>query len=401
MAYRKFEKYLERKDPDLVRKPKIIKTGDKLQGADDLCAEPNKPPKEAKPLKDGKQAQVKEGLWAKFLEKKQGGSVVEKPSTEVVADYPFKAPPSPPEPKTKGKNWDAKAPKASKPLPYKGAGTDPGQQTAKEGLGNLGSIPKEEIKLTAGDSQYIPGGKTLGDYSTKTEAFLKKTKDMSFSEYTQVIKEELNVDGVIHTELPRAIQYIASLSKNENVLRDVVVEFRKQNLVSRLIETLMNYPEAYQSLSRLLGDEQKGLSRCNALVRAMNENIGPPVGLDSMDGEDDEDEPRIRPMDDEDDDEMGDEDIDDMDDEDEDEDEDDEMGCPGPEDELGDEDLGDEDEMGDEEMGDEDEMGLGAGDEEEEPRGHGFLSRSKLRPRHGRFAMDHLVHALSQYLKKD
>jgi len=365
----KFQKYLERKNSKVSEKPKVIKVGDCLSNDDTMAGEPNKPPKEPNPMKDGKQAQVKEG-WAKFLERK--GIAVDKPAIEIIADYPDKSPAAPPSAVTKGKHWNANAPKASKPLPYKNPNTDPGQQTAKEGLGNLGSIPKEEIVLKAGDSPNIPGGKSVGDYTTKTEQFLKRTKDMPISQFSKyILKEELAVDGEIYHDVPQAIKYITYLCQNKNILRDMILEFKKCGLLENTLKTVMENSESYAALVDLLGDKTKGPSRCHALVKAMNEVTSSPIGID-----DDEEE-------------ISDEDMPPEDFEDEEEDEDypeDEEDGDYPEDEDEEDDESPEEEEGELSEPEDELNNLGA-----EPQ----LGKKICR---GRLAMDHLIHAINQYL---
>jgi hypothetical protein len=244
----------------------------------------------------------------------------------------------------------------------------------------------------------MPGGKTVGDYTSKTEAFLKKTKDMPIGEFTQYIKEERSLDVADAAAVPQAIQYLSSVAANESVLRDLVVSLKRQGLIDGLMEVLMDYPESYRALTNLLGEDQKGASRCNNLVRTMNEIVGPPIGLDDEMGADeptsrrlgdeipsDEDEDDY-PEDDEEDEDEDDMDDDDWDDEDEDDWED--------EDEDEDEDDMDDDDMDDEELDSPvggKEMGLGK---------PSFMTRQDLMGR-GKFAMDHLIHALNKYLKQD
>jgi hypothetical protein len=228
----------------------------------------------------------------------------------------------------------------------------------------------------------------VGDYTTKTESFLKKTKDMPLQEFAKYIIKE---SGEVHSELPLALQYISSISENENVVRDLVVAFKQQNRINQLVEALFEYPEAYAALGNLLGDGQKGLSRCNSLVRAMNEIVGPPLGMGDME---DEDEPETRRIGN---DEMGDEEDPDMDDDDMDDEED-----PDDEDldDMDDDDMEDDDEdMDDDELGDEEDLdGLGG----EEDMGATkidigkLLARKDLMRSRGRLGMENLIQAIKK-----
>lgn len=218
------------------------------------------------------------------------GKVVAKPKTEKIADYDGPNPVSPQKPVTKGKNWDSMAasPKEN-PGPYRAPGKDKGQQKPESGLGDKG------------DKKLV--------YNPKVEGFLRETKNLSSSEFAKYMLETCGCGGMtedipgvtaytsgkIHPHPPEAIKYIVYLSnKNDSVLNNMIHEMKETGCLSKLIKSLLDYPEAYDELSNLFGDDEEGPKRCGCLARAMDssynkfiddqesmyESVGPPFGID-------------------------------------------------------------------------------------------------------------------------
>jgi hypothetical protein len=326
-----FQEYMSAKGK-VVAKPKIEEVPDYPgpQGKTDDCAKKNKK----------KFPQLKEYIDAK-------GKLCEKPATEIVADYD---------------GPDAKAPKDGKP--YKAPGDAP-KQSAEAGLADKGDKslvyePDTDTGKKSDGSKNIPGGKLI---TTKSEAFLNKTKDMPLREFTEHMIQECSCGtdelptvtaytaGKYHPYPPEVIKYVVALAnKNESVLNSLVNEIKKSGGLGNVLEAFLNHPESYGEISDLFEDSENGARRCKYMARALNdrytsfleeqsklyETVGPPIGLGHEDDlEDDEDEDDTDP-----DAEEGEGDEDDLDAP--------QIMGDGSEDEEGDEDMGDEDaDMGD------------------------------------------------------
>lgn len=269
----------------------------------------------------------------------------DKAVTAAVADY-------------KGPRSDA--PKGGKPYVSKGV------KAGDKALGELGSA----------ETKYEPDTDTSKgiERKTKTERFLGKTKDMSLAEFTRYMLEECGCGqvsgedlpyvtaystGKIQPHPPEAIRYISALAdKNDGILENLVSTMVSMGYLNKLLKAIFSYPQAYEELTALLGDEEAGADRCKSLAGAMNssynkfvsdqesmyESVSSPIGFDDED--DEEEEHHDHHHDDEDsDDDLGDEDMEgDMEDMDGEDHED--MG-----DDEGEEDMG-----GDDEGHDHDEM---------------------------------------------
>jgi hypothetical protein len=325
--FSKFSEYLNGRGK-LVEKPKV------KQIADDLEAEPNKPPKEKRGIKSGKQAQIKEGNQMK---------VVERPPTELVPKGP-KPTTTPPAPVTKGKNWDTKAPKTNeKPKPYAAPAASGKAIKGESGLADKGDT-KYEPDVKPGNSPYIPGGKNDKGWETKTEQFLTKTRGMSMSEFAQFMKEDFDIDA------PLVIMDLVNRSKTSPRIIDALIhEMKRQGLLPQMLEAISTHAEFKQWL----------------------EAVGPPFGMDDEDEEFPDDEEDL-------------EDEEDLDDGDElDSEVEDEEDLEGDEeDELGDE-LDDEEDLeGDElegEFDDEEAPGDGFGEDQPDENVPPALSRFRSR----------------------
>ena len=304
-AFPKFQEYLNSRGK-VLEKGKVNDTGDCLEDTPTPKA-PEDPRKKNK--SQGKQPQVKEFL-------NQQGKMVDKPVVEPVADYRGPDPKSPP----------------GSDKPYRAAGQGTGRTKSETGFGDMGDqrlAYQPDVKL--GDSPHVPGGKSAGGWEnkTKTESFIDRTKNMTFSEFT----EHMLQNGGFQAN--EAIRYIVALAnQNEQVLESLVHEMKRSNLLHSLMEHMLEYKESYGCLNELLGDGERGARRCYFLAKSMNEAVGPPMA-----DLEDEDEPIEPPEGDEedalgdlededtppDDDLEGIDDEDDEEDDDEDEEDDEEM----------------------------------------------------------------------------
>ena len=329
MSFKKFREYVGGKGK-LVEKPKVKDIADDVEG------EPNKPPKENKKLRKGKaQPQVKEYLDG-------NGKLVDKPGESVNGDVSIVQKPAPQAAVTSGKGWDAQAqPVTGQAKPYQNPTTPSTPPKGESGLGDQGdkNLLYDPSKGKPGDSPNVPGGTTIKDLATKTEQFLKKTREMNLSEYFGVIYEE----GALDRD-PRAVQYVAHLCKENKVALEALVhELRRKELLGEVLSLMMEYPETYTGLTSLFGESNE---RCRSFARALNEEVGPPIGLEDLEDDEEEDDELGGEFDDEDEDlgGMGDEFDDDEEDDEFDDEEDDELD--GEEDldngDMDDEDIGDE-----------------------------------------------------------
>jgi hypothetical protein len=368
MSFPKFFEYCTNKKKELTKKPKIMKVGDRVTGSDDLDFEPNKPPKEARGMKDGKHTQVKES------ESKGLGNL-----------WGDKAPDGPPASGVKG---------AGKPAPYRGPGKDQGQKSVdgnigQGGFGNMGDT-KYEPDTKCGDSKFFPGGKTpkTSSWESKTESFINKTKDMSLGKFAKYMLQKECSEYSTDT-----VNSITNMIKeNSKTITPLVLEMKRKNLLGKAIKEMLQFPETYSTLAYLLTNERTA----NSLVRAMNEqymseSVGPPIGFDDeeeMTGDEDANAEE----------EIG--------------DEEDMEGEEGDDEDLdnGDEDLDDED-MEDDDMEDDDEYlnndeEEASLDDEENPDGMegdemsgDEMSGEEMPPprRRQQFAFDNLITAMGKF----
>jgi hypothetical protein len=226
--------------------------------------------------KNGQQAQVKESRFPSYVEYLNSKGKLTEPKTEIVADFHDESPAAPPESTVKGKNWDAKAPKASKPAPYK-SGSNAIPKKLDSGLGDRGSMPKEEIVIKKGSSKYFPGGQEVADFATKTEQFIAQTKNLPAKKFVEKMLKENTVEVPLNLQFPpQTVNYLVKLAEQDGVvLRNLVVQLKNHNLFPELFETMFDYSEAWSTLAQLLENEQC----CNSLARALyQESIGEAVG---------------------------------------------------------------------------------------------------------------------------
>lgn len=297
--------------------------------------------------------------------------------------------------------------------PYKG-GSDAKDPNKKMSDGLAG---KGDTKLKYSPKVETPakeGGKKKATWpKTETQAWLDKTKGMSLAEFTKSIRAEATkgLDECACQEAPHnSIRETVSVCKcNQKYVSALVREMKRNGMFSKLFAEMVQHPEAYAVLARLMERDE---SYSRRLVSALNEMMGPPMG--DMGGDMGGPPPKMAkklplrkkkkpmpPMDDMGD--MGDDMGGEMGDED--------MPMPddmGGEDDMGDEDMGDDlgldvpaeddDELGDEGIMDDeggDDMGMG-GDmgDDMPPAPHDKIMPPKKKKKHG---FDHLLGAMKNH----
>lgn len=196
------------------------------------------------------------------------------------------------------------------PAPYKPANAAEKAKPAEKGLADLGNkafVYNPDTK--GGNSKLYPGGTEMkGDWSTKTESFIKKTSKLSPSEFAKfMLKESVQIDI---NEMPflasyegnlkikphpsDVARYVASISKlDSRITEQFIHEIKRTGQFKSLLEAILSHPEAYEELASLLENEE-GEKRSKLFAKAlikshkkMEEAVGPPMGLDQ------EDEPEL------------------------------------------------------------------------------------------------------------
>jgi len=297
------------------------------------------PPFKVKKMYDTKDGveQVKEYLSSQ-------GNLVNKPKEELNADYPGPNPHAPQKSANSGKGWKG-GKGTGTPAPYQASGMDAGQGSREHGFGDMGDT-KYEPDVSVGDSEYVPGGKGSTNWpkSKKNENFLEHTRDLNDKQKMQYMLDECACQATSIVEAKRIAEQACHCDKT---MQTLVHEIKSNGGLSELVESLMAHKETFVELNSAFADKTQGESRCSSLVRAMNESVGPPIGLGADSDEEDEDE---------------DEDEYDHDHEDhhddEDEDMDDDMNMDMADDDMDMDDIGmDDDDDEDEDGEDEDSMG--------------------------------------------
>lgn len=174
-----------------------------------------------------------------FVEEK---SLVGDPKTKLIADYDGDNANTPP---TEGKK------KAGSPYKPANNAKDPNKKLGK-GLAD------------AGDSKLVYDPQTekqsdLGSYpKIKTEQFLKKTKKMSPAQFVEHITKQ------------------NSKHKNYKLIENLIYESKRNGTLKTILECALTLPESYTILAELLNDTKMS----NKLARALDEQVGPPMGMD-------------------------------------------------------------------------------------------------------------------------
>lgn len=395
-TFARFQEYLNSRGK-MLEKGTVCDTGDNIENTPTPKASED-PRKKNKSLK--KQPQVKEYL-------NQQGKMVE-PITAPVADY---------------SGMDPKTPPGSD-QPYRAPGQNMGKNKSETGLGDMGD---KKLAYTpdvkSGNSPHVPGGKSAGcwETKTKTEQFIEKTKNMTFSEFTQHMLETNKFEsdenlptvtsyttGKFHPYPQEAVRYVAAIAdKNDRILESLIYQMKERGMLDRILKSLMEHNETFDILSNLFEENENGPRRCQFFAKSMNnrivkfrEAVGPPMSelddeefseppegdeedsLGELDGEDTEnDEEEMDDEDEEMDDEYND-DEDDMDGDDEEMDDEDDMD--GEDEEMDDEGDMDDEEIGMMNMGHKPRMGMG--------------HRSRMGNRPGKkFAHNNMLDAMSRF----
>lgn len=165
--------------------------------------------------------------------------------------------------------------------PYKGGtdAKDPNKGKDKGGLAEKGSKELEYKPKTDAE-----GTKKATWPKTKTEAWLEKTRGLSLAEFTKTIRNEavkgLDECACQETQPHNAIKNTVEVCKcNKQYLSSLVREMKRNNMFNSLFSEMIQYPEAYANLAVLMGKDE---SVARKLVRALNEDVGPPMGDEAM-----------------------------------------------------------------------------------------------------------------------
>lgn len=371
---------------------------------------------------------MKYKTFQEYLDDK--GNIPKNVRTKHVADYegPFAKSPG------KQNMKHQHGVEADDPSPYRAPGTDPGLRVAddsdkEKGFGDHGeprlkyepdtdtehdervvaSWPNAKVTTAPIAGSDDPHAKHKTKHKTKTESFLDMTRSMTPQQFANFMIKESGcgcemqdndipmvtayTKGKYHPHPPEAVKYVVVLAnKNESIMDNFIHEMKRAGGLKSLLSSLMGHPETYDSLTDLLGEDEKGPSRCKALARAMDgsyarflqdqddlyESVGPPIGMDDEDedNENDLDPSEIDPGD-----EM--------------EPEDDEMGMEPEDNEMGME--PEDDEMGGMggEMDDEGDVNLDDLDLDMDDMGNEKQDKpKKLRKR---FAHDNMIAAMKGY----
>lgn len=249
---KKFLEYLDAKGK-LKEKPHVAVMADKLE------VEPTAKNKKVK----GKHDQVKE-----YFDDK--GKIVEKPATEIVPDYKGPNPYAPP-----------KSTGMSQPKPYRN-GANQSAEPSEPGLGDKGDKKLVyEPDISKGTSNDVPGGKTV---KTQTEQFLNATKGMNPQEFIEYMRSKVN------PAVNEQVRNIISLTESDvNTVDKLVSELKRAGKLSNLVNSILTHKEAYGAIADGI---KENASAVRNLWTAINEIVGPPVGMDDVDmGDEDEEDP--------------------------------------------------------------------------------------------------------------
>jgi hypothetical protein len=203
--------------------------------------------------------------FTEYLDQK--GNLQSKAITDPLGDTAPKAPPRPPKPVTKGKGWkDYKATEAAEVqdgeegAPYKGSGTDPGQQKYEKGLVYQGDKKLVYEPNTA--DQTLKAGLN----GTKTEQFIEKTKNMKADEYANFI-----LKGHDSSALKKILETVEILSKNANLSETFIREIKRKGGFSTLMESVLRQPETYKEFAAALANATNGPEVGRQLAKAIAE----------------------------------------------------------------------------------------------------------------------------------
>ena len=214
------------------------------------------------------------------------GMAVEKPKVKLVADYDGPTATAP----DQGKNSVSYKPA--------NAASDPNKGKDENGFANLGGknlVYTPDTK--GGDSKTTALGTTLKDNwpKLKSESWFEKTKKMDKGQFMKFVNEsneynnqELPTINGEHPFPPEAIRYVAALStKTPATLNNLVHEMKRAGNLGGLLKALLEHPESYEEITKLLSESDEGPKRCRQLNKAMIESVGPPMGM----GDEDEGDP--------------------------------------------------------------------------------------------------------------
>lgn len=167
------------------------------------------------------------GLFSEYMDAKGN---IKKPKVDISGGKP--SPESPPD----------KPPKEHGKAPY----ISKGEKNGKKGLGDLGDTK----------------------FDHKKEPAPAKIPMAEQAEITSLMTDAMKQDS--------------------SLVEHLVYQLRNKNLLGAVIAEMLNYKETYNHISEVMSHNDYGPSVCSKLVRAMNEEVSPPMSA-SLEGQDIED----------------------------------------------------------------------------------------------------------------
>lgn len=205
--------------------------------------------------------------------------------------------PKPPTSVTKGKHWKnfqrSEAAQVedggdgTKPVDYSAPGMDPGQLRANDEKG--GKSPAKGLytdplgKKGPSDLIYNPKVwdgrlkmKKLNDTTpedNKTEQFLAATKGLSTEQVAEYILGQKNAKAV-----KQILETVEIINNNQLLIETFVREVKRKGCLQQLAESVLDQPEAYQTIAQKLTD---GVN-ARRLQKAVNETTDEPATNDMI-----------------------------------------------------------------------------------------------------------------------
>lgn len=164
--------------------------------------------------------------------------------------------------------------------PYKGGvdAKDPNKGKNNDGFANKGGKeleykPKTDVPAKVGEG----GTKKASWPKTKMQEWLEKTKGLSLAEFTKSVRNE-NVKGLDecacqpHNSIKDTVE---ACKCNKRQLSALVREMKRNDLFNSLFAEMVSHSESYAVLAKLMGKDE---SVAKKLVKALNEDVAPPMG---------------------------------------------------------------------------------------------------------------------------
>ncbi len=137
----------------------------------------------------------------------------------------------------------------------------------------------------------LPDDNKWKTVKTKTEAWLDELKGRPLSEFINKVKEEIEVSECVCEDKFGTIKEAVKLASiNENYLKGLILEFRRNGEFSSLVEAVLNYEESFEVIGKLVNNDPLS-------AKWLSEAVAPPAHEapeehDDLDDLDDTKEPR-------------------------------------------------------------------------------------------------------------